>query len=436
MSDSKWKLRLDPENPVEVASDDPFKNDFLNHKDSVIRLCALIEQVTPPFTLGVYGEWGSGKTSFMKMLQAQMNNSASFETFWFDAWEYENEASLLLPLLSRLAKTTGKKQNKSLDSLRKVATGVLLAGGDALLKHSTAGLLNLKDIQENYTKYEKDVSDYYEKWISEIEKLKHDFSSVVEKIAGKKKALVVFIDDLDRCLPENVVKLIENIKHFISIKGNRCIFIIGVDRLVLEKGIEARYGTNLISGSEYLRKIVNLSFDVPVCDEANMEFIIEIAKRYSEEDWYTHNKVQIEGFAKYFLTLGISNPRKIKPIVLRYLIYLATPAKTGPYIKDVIIQLLIYREVFPDAYEMKKAHKDITWNPRISDANNRQLGKEDISSLSCVGFGEIWSNDKYHALHEFTLETRRAIGTHHGEQLIAINKHHFNMIDFLFSLSS
>ena len=439
MSESKWKLRLDPETPVEVIGDDPFTNDFLNHKDSVIRLCELIEQVIPPFTLGVYGEWGSGKTSFMKMLQAQMKKSESFETFWFDAWEYENESSLLLPLLSRLAKTTGKRQHKRLDSLRNVATGVLLAGGDAFLKHSTAGLLNLKDIQENYAKYEKDVADYYEKWISEIDKLKKEFSKVVDKIAGKKRALVIFVDDLDRCLPENVVKLFENIKHFIAIKDNRCIFIIGVDRHVLEKGIEARYGTNLISGSDYLRKIINLSFDVPICDEANMEFIIQIVKKHTEDDWYINNKREIEIFAKYFLTLGIFNPRMIKPIVLRYLIFLSI-LKSEEYYNEVIIQLLTYKEVFPDAYAIKKSHNLIglfpTTTEPVLDSKKRQLSKKELSARSCAGFGEIGTNEIYKELRGFSAETTMKLRHLHGENLKSMNINHFKMIDFLYSLST
>ena len=299
--------------------------------------------------------------------------------------------------------------------------------------------MNLKDIQGNYAQYEKDIADYYEKWIGEIEKLKNDFSKVVDKIAGKKKALVIFIDDLDRCLPENVVKLIENIKHFISIKNNRCIFIIGVDRHVLEKGIEARYGTNLISGSEYLRKIINLSFDVPVCDEANKEFIIEIAKRYANEEWFAHNTGKINTFAAYFLTLGISNPRIIKPIVLRYVIFLTTP-KSAEYLQDIIIQLLVYKEVFPDAYAIKKSNNSVEFIPSFKvsteDRKTRHLNKEEISAISCFSFGEIGTDEKYKELRQFSSETMMKLHKVHGEEYRQINMKHFKMIDFLYSLSS
>lgn len=427
MKESQWKIKLEPESPVEVTGDDPFKNDFLNYKDSVVNLCELIEQITPPFTLGVYGEWGSGKTSFMKMLEAQMKVSACFETFWFDAWEYENEASLLLPLLSRLAKTT-KRQKSAFNSLRRVATGVLLAGTDALVKKSTAGLLSLKGIQENYELYEKEVSDYYERWIDEIDKLKRDFSKVVGKIAGDKKALVIFIDDLDRCLPENVVKLIENIKHFLSIRGNRCIFILGVDKHVLEKGIEARYGTNLISGNEYLRKIINLSFDVPACDETDDNFIIETAKRYAQPDWYMQNQDKIKKFATDFLKLGISNPRIIKPILLRYLIFLVKP-ESRQYTPEVIIKLLVYREVFPDAYEMKHSKNDVLFMSEYG-SGGIQLAREEIVAKSCSDFGEIIINSKYKFLNGFSGDIRKKFHAMPTENL-----RYFKMIDFLYSLS-
>lgn len=66
------KIRLHPELPITVNEHDIFQNDTLGFKEGVENLATLIGNVVPPFTIGIYGEWGSGKTSFMLLLQNQL----------------------------------------------------------------------------------------------------------------------------------------------------------------------------------------------------------------------------------------------------------------------------------------------------------------------------------------------------------------------------
>ena len=220
-----------------------FEKDLLGFNNSIEKLALLIKQIESPFTIGIYVEWGSGKSSFMKMLKAHIDSSSGHETFWFNAWEYENETSLLLPLLSKMAKDVEGKFDEAFKSVKKVTAGVVLTGADALLKKVTLGLISFDDIENNLERYEEEVEKRYEKWVGEIDTLKRDFKDLIGKITKGKDGAIIIIDDLDRCMPENGVRLIENIKHFLSVKGCKCIFIIGVDKTVLEKGIQARYGT-------------------------------------------------------------------------------------------------------------------------------------------------------------------------------------------------
>ena len=81
--------------------------------------------------------------------------------------------------------------------------------------------------------------------------------------------LVVLIDDLDRCLPEKAIQVLESVKLFLNVPGFS--FVLAVDDEVVERGIAHRYRPYLtaggdggaaigapISGAEYLEKIVHL----------------------------------------------------------------------------------------------------------------------------------------------------------------------------------
>lgn len=135
MKDTRKKILLKPDAPIDVSSD-PFSNDLLEFQESVTNIASLLPHLATPFTIGVYGDWGSGKTSYMKMLSAHVAEENQMKTFWFNAWEYENETSLLLPLLSKLADKTSQSSEVG-KSLKRVATAVIMTGANMLTKTVT-----------------------------------------------------------------------------------------------------------------------------------------------------------------------------------------------------------------------------------------------------------------------------------------------------------
>lgn len=393
-----WKIKLHPEVPINAPKDNPFAHDLLNFKDSVIRLSDLIEEIETPFTIGIFGDWGSGKTSFMLILREILERKSNFTTFWFNAWEYENENSLMLPLLSKMADDLGKAKFKK---VKKIATSVVLTSVNAGLKHLTAGLVEMGDISKNLELYEKEFGKRYERWIGEIDELKKEFKELINKLSKDKSAVIIFIDDLDRCMPENVVRLLENIKHFLSVEGCRCIFIIGVDNEVLKKGIQARYGTNLISGDEYLKKIINISFAVPQAENIDIEaFIKTTAQKMSDPGWFKENAEKVNEFAAIFSQLGITNPREIKPLILRYLIFLSSD-ESEKYIPDIVIKLIVYRALFPDVYAKKVAERRIEYSPPIIGSNDRSYNPKEFEAIYGSDFAKIQYDRQFVFLRSF-----------------------------------
>jgi hypothetical protein len=399
------KILLKPDAPIDT-SESPFTNDLLGFQESVINIASLLPHLSTPFTIGIYGDWGAGKTSYMKMLSAHLANN--MKLFWFNAWEYENETSLLLPLLSKLADETEKK-SEVYKSIKRVASAVVLTGANMFAKLATLNTACIKDITsylEQSEEFENQVAKSYEKWISEIETLKKEFKELVNEICQDKSSLVLFIDDIDRCLPENVIKLIENIKHFLSTEGCNCIFVIGVDKAVLSAAIRARYGSDVITGQEYLEKIINLSVSIPkLGHEASEQYILQTAKKLTCNDWYTQIENKILMFAKLLSKIGRANPRRVKILITRFLLFLAF-TDHEKFLLEILVKLIIYREFFPDAYKMKEEKNQVGYFPATYEGkypSGRYKTFEDISKESCRDFAII--NRDYKELSHFSNTT-------------------------------
>ena len=115
--------------------------------------------------------------------------------------------------------------------------------------------------------------------------------------------MFVFIDDLDRCLPENAITVLESLKLFIG--HANCIFVLGMDHSIVEAGIQTRYeGKIKIDGREYLDKIIQVPFYLPPVTFKRLKASLEDdSETLSEEVWNV-------------IRLGMGgNPRKTKRFV-------------------------------------------------------------------------------------------------------------------------
>ena len=115
---------------------------------------------------------------------------------------------------------------------------------------------------------------------------------------------VIFIDDLDRCLPEKSVQVLELIKTLLNVDS--FAFVLALDDEVIERGIGHRYRDYTlkdkkphmpITGFEYLEKIVHLPFPLPqLTDKQAQAFIIrkedELAHVNSLERWFTVRNIE------------------------------------------------------------------------------------------------------------------------------------------------
>jgi hypothetical protein len=101
-----------------------------------------------------------------------------------------------------------------------------------------------------------------------------EFKRLVDTyVTNEGRRLFIFIDDLDRCLPEAAVGALEAIKQFLDL-GN-CVFVLGMGRTVVEEGIKLRYaGQPGVAAVQYLDKIIQIPFNLPpLRNEAMIQFV-------------------------------------------------------------------------------------------------------------------------------------------------------------------
>lgn len=87
--------------PLEVSVNDPFRNDALERRPTVEFLVGLIERAGGPFVLALDSPWGTGKTTLVRMLEAELRHQ-DFSCIYFNAWQVDYVTDPLVALVSSI----------------------------------------------------------------------------------------------------------------------------------------------------------------------------------------------------------------------------------------------------------------------------------------------------------------------------------------------
>lgn len=378
-----------PANKTYIVNDQPTEEDALDFTPYVETLADIAQTGNTPLTIGVFGTWGSGKTSLMKMVKNNLPNN--FTVAWFDAWKYDKEESLwrafLLCVLSAL-KETAEQQGKPTEEFEKLQSllyremevekvggvtidlaklGGVTAKGLAQLSLSfIPGLSSLtklveelqsgaaKGVDEATAAITRERTKIYIEQIRFLEQFQEKFAKLIKTHIAPKR-LVVFVDDLDRCLPEKAIEVLEAIKLFLDVE--HCVFMLGLDQEVIARGIEMKYkefgakegegASFTIEGVRYLEKIIQLPFQIPQVEKNDMgDFVTGLSADWPHADC---PNVFAEG-------LG-DNPRQIKRTVNTFLMLWKLAEKRKDKLQDRVkpirlAKVVAIQTVYPDLYNL------------------------------------------------------------------------------------
>jgi len=289
-----------------------------------------------PVTIGIFGDWGSGKTSVMRMVQEDLeqleNRQGSAEVappneippeniacLYFNGWLFEGyddaKSAILSTIIQQLEEHQkfGAKVKESAGSLLKSinwmrlarmgfeevalpATAAYLTGGATSIIQQGKKLMESgeKNLEEGDLELGELVDvDTAGSVTTGVRTFRERFGEMLES-AGI-EALVVLIDDLDRCSPERIVANLEAIKLFLSV--DRTAFVIGADPRIVRHAISQVYGPDDIQSeadeyasqtdvvTDYLEKVIQVPYRLPRLSPAEVETYMSLlfCERHLEE---------------------------------------------------------------------------------------------------------------------------------------------------------
>jgi DNA polymerase III delta prime subunit len=265
----------------------------------------------------LYGNWGSGKTTLIHALEKELDRQ-KYKPMVFYAWKYEKDDNLAFSLyeclLDKLIKDS-KQKKEYIKTARDLLIGGLKGVNISVPFVNIDPHKVIKGIEEALLEKKSENSFY-----SKIKNFEVKFNKLVEQILKEqdKKMLIVFIDDLDRCEPDHILDLLAMVKLFFTLgkesvigKDSKIIFFCGIDKDAVKKAVKKRYG-DIIKSEEYLEKIFDLSFEMPI-KAYKIDNFLNSLKIFDEK-----NETPL--ISSFFETINFSNPRRIKKVANKYLI--------------------------------------------------------------------------------------------------------------------
>lgn len=286
-------------------SDNETNIDFIDFQNFINAMCRIInDDSLLPCSIGSFGDWGSGKSSLMKMVCEKYETQEDVLVIKFNGWlfeGYEDAKTILMrriideivskKTLSEKAKELAVKLFKRIDLMKiggalfKYGISYATLGPAGLAITSTADALTKLDAVD-YEAYLKDKQENSDKDIrNSIQDFHKNFEELIQE-TNLRKVLVV-IDDLDRCCPETIIATLEAIKLFLFAK--QTVFIIGADERLIKYAVKKRFpeipGDNAEVGRDYLEKLIQFPIRIPFLSSWEMETYINLlfAKLYLDE---------------------------------------------------------------------------------------------------------------------------------------------------------
>jgi hypothetical protein len=299
-----------------IPPDDPFKHDALQRKPLVKFVTDILSKANGPFVMALDAPWGSGKTTFVRMLEAQLK-SAEFACIYFNAWKVDYLTDPLVALVSAIEQIEpipspeGAQLRDQLKRMRRVTGVVAKRGLVAAAKAATIGVLDLDKEFETIASelaagVTADVVDDFKREKELLERFRLELAGAVEQLpaVGKKPTLIFIVDELDRCRPTFAIELLERIKHLFDVPN--VVFLLALDKRQLEAITACVYGER-IDAPEYLRRFIDLEYALPM--PATDGFTESLITRFGLGEQFaarTHHELRHDRqyFVEIFTTLA------------------------------------------------------------------------------------------------------------------------------------
>lgn len=335
-------------------SDSPTHDDKFSIENYINGLSNFITECETPLTIAIQGDWGTGKTSIMYQVEKRLNpekQDKKIQTIFFNTWQYSQfdmgnnlAVALITDLISELNVEDSKKKQ-----FFKKAKGALSKGLEYV--NLDFGILNGEKLTEKF----QDLIIGFGERTDDIKHLKENLQDIINDAIKENKSdrIVIFIDDLDRLVPEKAIELLEVLKLFLDCE--HCVFVLAIDYNVVVRGAKSKYGDDLDDekGKAFFEKIIQVPFTVPVANYDLQNFIRNSLKKlgfkFKEKNADKSDIETVTQLIRY--TIG-NNPRTINRLFnsVSLLMYINGNVDIYDEEKLMILTMVCFQLRFEEAY--------------------------------------------------------------------------------------
>ena len=249
---------------IEIPEDNPFLYDKLKREPCANTLLSILRVYSATgCVVALSGEWGSGKTTFIRMLMQKMENEGG-HPLYFNAWENDYVSDPLIALLAGLKNLSpqSSKWNDVITSGGKIIASIATSAVKTLAKNKLGIDSNVIDagIDEVGKLLKEDIEEFSKQKTTFVE-FRKALQSYIAENTTEYLPVVFFVDELDRCSPHFSVLVLERIKHLFDIPN--VVFVLSVNKKQLEYAIQGYYGSVNIDASNYLRRFIDIEYSLP-----------------------------------------------------------------------------------------------------------------------------------------------------------------------------
>ena len=276
------------------------------HESRVADIQKLINQLISkkklPYTIGLFGTWGAGKTTFLALLAQSLSSSKIVLTpckvVYFNAWKYAGFMEIVPSLIYKILKYGCSSKQGGQQTIAKIMISLGMEYSDKFGKWSKERLgVDIIELAKD-VKTVKDIADgklgqydgLLDTYYTQIDRAQDLLKEVFD---NSKHTTIILIDELDRCDPDEAFTVIKQLRVFFSMRNIPVLFILCANPEPIGLAIKHRYGLNTPLSDYEARKILEKFVDtyVDLSEPLQLDKLVESLWNNADKDVFTSSAI-------------------------------------------------------------------------------------------------------------------------------------------------
>ncbi len=252
--------------------------DILNRQEivgQILDLLITLSDAQSSCAFALNGKWGAGKTFLLSMLEPKLRDyqaGEKFMVFHYNCWQYDYYDEPLIAIVSAMLDNIDEYTRFFSGEVREKIQSCFVSTAKQIIKKVACSFVENKigidadDLSDLVEKIQEGTSqdfkephsfDKYYAFHKVVEEAREDLSRLAER-----QTLVIVVDELDRCLPDYAIKILERLHHLFS-DLNNTVLIMALDKEQLKHTVETTFGAGTDCNA-YLQKFVDFELKLSI----------------------------------------------------------------------------------------------------------------------------------------------------------------------------